>query len=74
MSPTARSMGVPPMSPTGRSMGVPPMSPTGLWPVATAGTAVVLTGKLPVLQDEPVSYTFSDDFLLYARGSAAKPL
>ena len=35
-------------------MGVPPMSPTGLRPVATAGTAVVLTGKMPVLRDEPV--------------------
>ena len=33
-------------------MGVPPMSPTGFWPVATAGTAVVLTGKMPVLRDE----------------------
>ena len=53
MSPAGRSMGVPPMSPTGRSMGVPPMSPTGLWPVATARTAVALTGKMPVLRDEP---------------------
>jgi hypothetical protein len=29
------------------------MSPTGLWPVdpATAGTAVLLTGKMPVLRN-----------------------